>query len=268
MFAPGGVRTRLRNFRLRRLLGGAHVTAVSNHNPNASRTLVEVLRLPSARVVPWDWERLELAPTRIGGPSSPPLAVFAGQLSEAKGVGDCLEALDRLQAAGTWLRMLFAGGGDIAPWQARADALGIGAEVTFAGLLPNDELRRRMASADVVVVPSRHAYAEGLPNVIYEALAARTPLVMSDHPAFRGRLDEGQLALVFRAGDPADLARALTRLLDDPALWRRLVDGSEAAHAGLHFGIDWAELIDLFVSDPTDATGWVARNSLAALERR
>jgi len=44
-----------------------------------------------------------------------------------------------------------------------------------------------MRSADAIVIPSRHEYPEGLPLTIYEALAARTPIVASDHQCFSAR---------------------------------------------------------------------------------
>ena len=45
-----------------------------------------------------------------------------------------------------------------------------------------------MSAHDIVIVPSRHDYPEGLPMTIYEALAMRTPLVVSDHPMIKAGL--------------------------------------------------------------------------------
>ena len=35
----------------------------------------------------------------------------------------------------------------------------------------------------------------------------------------------------------------------------------------LRFGVEWTEMIDMFIADPEDRTGWVERNSLAAMTR-
>jgi glycosyltransferase involved in cell wall biosynthesis len=132
-------------------------------------------------------------------------------------------------------------------------------------MIPNADVRRRMREHDAVVVPSRHSYAEGLPNTIYEALASRSPLVISDHPAFQGRVMPETECLVYRAADPADLARALALLAAEPAFYRALSENSVQALDGLYVGMEWARLIEAFVEDPENRGGWVQANSLKAL---
>jgi glycosyltransferase involved in cell wall biosynthesis len=114
-------------------------------------------------------------------------------------------------------------------------------------------------------VPSRHDYAEGLPNTLCEALASRTPVVFSDHPAFASRLQADRDGVIFRAGDPAALAQAVQRLRATPDLQRRLSESAPEALASLRFGMDWGALIRQYLDDPTDKTDWVAQNSLPRL---
>lgn len=267
LFAPAGPRGRLRAWRLARLLKAPHVPGVANHSLNASLSVVKVLGLPADRVVPWDW-----SPLRPAGPPKPAMAdparprcFYAGTLSEAKGLGDCLDALAILHGRGIRARLSAAGPGDPQPWAARAAALGLGDAVDLPGLLPNAEVRAGMAAHDLVIVPSRHDYPEGLPNTIYEGLASRSPLVLSDHPAFRGRIRDGTGGLVFRAGDPADLAGAIERLCADPALYARLSLASGTALEALHVGLEWPDLVRHFLDDPRNRGGWVERHSLAVL---
>lgn len=122
-----------------------------------------------------------------------------------------------------------------------------------------------MREHDVVIVPSRHGYAEGLPNTIYEGLASRSPLIISDHPAFRGRLAPEAECLVFEAEAPGALAAQLARLADDPVLYAALSEASERAVGGLYVGMEWEALITAFLADPEDKDGWVRENSLAGL---
>ena len=267
LFERGGLRSRLRHFRLARALSGPNVVCVGNHNLNASRSLVRAVGVAPDRVVPWDWSRLPLAETPKVPPSDGLSIFYAGNLSETKGVGDLLHALARLRASGVPATLALAGGGDTEFWKRLADNLRLEAEaVRFLGRISHREVAGHMRSCDVVVVPSRPAYPEGLPNTIYEALAARGPLVMSDHPAFAGRLEPDRQCLVFRAGDPADLAGALQRLATDPALFARLAGSAEAALDDLYFGTEWTELVSLYLSDPQNRTGWVTARSLARLK--
>lgn len=267
IFEAGGPRTTWRNFRLRRELRLARAPCVSNHSLNASRSLVKTLGLPAARIVPWDWSKIPVAEPPKSGLADPaaPTAFFAGNMTVPKGVGDCLEAVSVLKDAGITLRMRFAGPGNLDHWGARAKTLGIADQIEFLGMIPNSAVRERMRAHDFVIVPSRHSYPEGLPNTIYEALASRSVLVMSDHPAFMGRLEEDEQALVFKASDPGSLAEKMKMVITTPELYARLSANAGAAHDALYVGMEFTELVDAFLSDPANETGWVARNSLESL---
>ncbi len=268
LFERGGLRGRIGQLRLRRLLAQPNVPGVANHSLNASLSVADVLRLPRDRVVPWDWSRLSMRPggRAAAARGAEPRAFFAGLMIEAKGVGDCLETVQVLQRRGIALHFTFAGKGDLDFWRARAAELGVQDRVTFLGVIAHDAVRAAMEAHDMVIVASRPAYAEGFPNTIYEALAARTPLLVSDHPAFAGRLHPGKDSLVFRAGDPSSMAGQIAALLSDAGLRDRLTDAAEAAHAALYIGLAWSDLVGLFVQDPHDRAGWVAAHSLTALK--
>jgi phosphatidyl-myo-inositol alpha-mannosyltransferase len=65
--------------------------------------------------------------------------------------------------------------------------------------------------------------------VLVEAMAAGAPIVASDIDAFRRVLRGGAAGELFRVGDPADLAAAAGRLLDDPAHRASLATAASAA---------------------------------------
>ena len=71
-----------------------------------------------------------------------------------------------------------------------------------------------MHAHDAVVVPSQHAYPEGLPMTIYDAYCSRSPLIASDHPMFRSKVIDDETAVVFGAGD-ASAPRSSHGTLDD-----------------------------------------------------
>jgi glycosyltransferase involved in cell wall biosynthesis len=253
------------NRRAARALRGAPVTAYGNHGLAAARSLRDVLGLPARRIVPWEWTRLApAAPARRTDAPGPVRLLFAGGLSAEKGAGDLAAALSRLAAQGVPVAADIFGDGPERGALAAADS-GAG-QVRLRGLAPNAEVRRAMAAADIVVVPSRHSYPEGVPNVIFEGLAARAALVVSDHPSFMDRLGDSPAAAVFRGGDPADLARVLGELAVDPARRARMSRAADAALDALYVGTSWYAVIDAFVSDPSDTGGWVAPRSLAAYE--
>ena len=97
--------------------------------------------------------------------------------------------------------------------------------VEFAGWLPNEELRRRMRGALAVCVPSLAAAdgdAEGLPNIVLEAMAEGVPVVASRHAGIPEAVTHEETGLLVPPGDPEALAAALRRLIQDPDLRRSL----------------------------------------------
>lgn len=273
IFTKKGLRTRLRNRAVGRLLhralGRGQAPCVANHSLNASQSLVDVLGIPARYVVPWDWSRLSMSDvtadeTKRGGDFS---LFFAGALSEAKGVSDCLEAIAVLQQDGVRLRASFAGSGDVAFWNQRAASLGVANHVRFLGLIPHSEVRAQMARHDCVIVPSRHSYHEGLPNTIYEALASRSVLLISDHPAFAGRLEDGLNALVFKAAQPLALADCIRRAMADAELCAQLSHNAEPAHSALYIGMEWTALIEAFLVGPSENPEWVCCNNLTKINK-
>jgi glycosyltransferase involved in cell wall biosynthesis len=85
---------------------------------------------------------------------------------------------------------------------------------------PNDpSLVRLFADADIFVLPS---LAECLAVVLMEATAAALPVITTDVGALSEAVRPGETGLITRAGDRADLARALDALIGDPGARRRM----------------------------------------------
>ena len=97
-------------------------------------------------------------------------------------------------------------------WGATLDTAGLPPEaIRTPGYLPQADLVQVVAGATALVVPS---WYEGFGLPALEALACGTPVVASDLPAHREVL--GDHADLVPPGDPAALADALARTLDDP----------------------------------------------------
>jgi glycosyltransferase involved in cell wall biosynthesis len=254
-FRKGGPRTAFRNWLAARELNNANVEWVGNHQIGACLSLLDI-GVQADKVVPWDWppsHRPSDYTPRDRDPSAQFRLAYVGLVEEAKGVGDLLRALQKLKADGL-NAFLTVAGRDADDRMARlASSLGLGQSVRFAGLIPNEDVPGVMREADAVVIPSRHEYPEGLPLTIYEALAARTPIVASDHPMFRGAVFEEESAIIFPAGNADALASAIRRLSQDAELYSRLSANSEAAWRALQLPVSWGDLLERWVSDtPTD----------------
>jgi glycosyltransferase involved in cell wall biosynthesis len=170
-----------------------------------------------ARVVPVgvDTERFRPDPEarravreELGIRDDEPVAVLATRLEREKGVRVALEAARLLPP----LRLLIAGTGHDERRLRRA--AGAGPRVTFLGRVDHDRLPRVLAAADLFVHPS--LCDEGRPLSIVEAAAAGLPVVVSDSAGARELVDHGRTGLLVPRNDPATLAAAIRRVLDDP----------------------------------------------------
>jgi glycosyltransferase involved in cell wall biosynthesis len=97
------------------------------------------------------------------------------------------------------------------------DRHGLAGRVRITGPLADAELRLLIQGAAVFVVPS---LVEGFGLPALEAMALGTPVVVSETPALREVA--GDAAIGFDPHQPASLAAALTKVLDDEGLSSRM----------------------------------------------
>lgn len=173
------------------------------------------MRLPIARVhSALPLEALRAAEPRArsldGIAEDAELLLFVGRFEVEKNLPVLFDALARVVAARPGAVAVACGEGPERPaWQAWVRERGLESRILVPGFV--NDVWARMKSADVLIFPSLF---EGHPTVVAEAMACGCPLVVSDIPAHREFLDE-RLALLVSPHDPAALATAVTRALDD-----------------------------------------------------
>jgi len=140
---------------------------------------------------------------------------FVGRLGEPrKGFALLAKAFGVVAASRPGLRLLVVGGDDDhqAPELVPAAVLD---QVTFLGPASDMDRTAALRTADVYVAPNTGGESFGI--VLVEAMAAGTPVLASDLPAFERLLDGGRCGVLFANQDADDLAARLVALLDDPA---------------------------------------------------
>ena len=199
------------------------VAAVSEFN---RRRLLEIAGPAVADRVTIVRSAIDLAefPFRTYRPSGAERRILAvGRLHEYKGhehlIRACALLRDRQpeQAFGCDI----VGEGPRRPLLERLIAeLGLGRQVRLLGARPNPEVRALMARADTMVVPSvvaRSGVTEGLPNVLFEAMALGTPVVASAVAGIPELVLDGETGLLAPEQDPAAIRDALLACWADPA---------------------------------------------------
>lgn len=173
-------------------------------------------------------ERIVVKPNGLPDPGPPSDAardaiLFAGRLSREKGIETLRGAAERLGRS-----IDVAGDGPLHGTLVGAPNL------RLLGARPGAEVQARMARAAALVLPS--ICYEGLPMVVVEAFAAGTPVIASRLGALADLVEDGVTGLLATPGDPADLARAMDRILADPEAARRMGQAARAAYLR-----DWTE---------------------------
>jgi glycosyltransferase involved in cell wall biosynthesis len=167
-------------------------------------------------------------------PASPVIGYLA-RMTEAKGLVTLVTAFlamreeDRLPG----LRLRIAGSmtaadhGLVSEQKERIRAAGQAAQVDWLPNLTREEKLEFLRSLSVLSVPANHGEDFGL--YVIEALASGVPVVQPDHGAFPELIAATGGGTLCAPDDPADLARALTELLLDPARARSLGAAGRAA---------------------------------------
>jgi glycosyltransferase involved in cell wall biosynthesis len=232
--------------RLVRLLNDQAVRLVGNHKQPATESMVDA-GVDPRKVVAWDWPNPRRPgdwPTKTLDESRPARIVYVGTLSAAKGVGDLLAAVEQLRRpAGSVALRILGDGAERPILAAAASSLPVGT-VEFLGRVANDLAFEQMLQASVVCVPSRHEFPEGMPLVLTEALASRTPVIISDHPVFMRGFRDGEGVRFFRAGDPASLARVIDEVLSDGDRYAELSRLTEQAFRRVDCNTLFGDLVD------------------------
>jgi glycosyltransferase involved in cell wall biosynthesis len=162
---------------------------------------------------------VEALRSSLGIPPGMRVVASVGRVSRQKASDDVVRAARMICDARKDCVFVLAGADDdpFTPTVRRMVAdLGLADRVIFTGHL--SDVAPLYALADVVVMPSRW---EGFGLVLVEAMASGTPLVTTAVGPIPEVVGEGS-ALMIRPDAPADLARAVLDVLDDPHLARSL----------------------------------------------
>lgn len=173
------------------------------------------------------------APAELGA-AGRPVVLAAGRLTGQKGFDTLLAAAVHWRDRQPQPLLVIAGDGPLA-----GELTGLARElgVTARFLGDRDDVPALLAAADVFVLPSRW---EGQPLILQEALRAARPTVAADVGGV-SYLTGPDAALLVPPEDPAALAEAVLRVLDDQDLAARLAAAALARAARLPSDVDAAQ---------------------------
>ena len=178
-------------------LGFSHDDVILMRNWTASRDLLDIgaRRNPEARDVP--------------------NLVFVGWLERGKGVIELIEACRQLSSTYNFTLDLIGDGRVADEARTLIARYGLEACVRLRGWMPQEEVHKALTQADVFVLPS---HAEGLPNAMVEAMAAKLAIVVSEVGAIPDVVEHRTNGLLVPPRNVSMLAAALQEIIVDGAL--------------------------------------------------
>ncbi|PYQ64472.1 MAG: hypothetical protein DMF53_07405 [Acidobacteria bacterium] len=162
-------------------------------------------------------------PRRARSPEEPPIVLYSGRFVDRKGIRELLEAIPVVLEAAPETRFVLVGGYGggaevercwmdevLRPWRD---------QIHFTGWLTPARVAAWYRAADVLLVPS---WYEPFGMVVLEGMLHGLPIVATRVGGPASILRHGRTGLLVPPKDPRALAAALLRLIEDPALRRRL----------------------------------------------
>jgi glycosyltransferase involved in cell wall biosynthesis len=150
-------------------------------------------------------------PAAVG--KSGPIVAFAGRLRTRKAAAVLLAAMPRVLERVPRCHLLILGGGEQErALHAMVRRLGLAHALELPGVLPRNEVARRLATVDVFCLPSTY---EGLPLAILEAMSLGLPVVATAVSGNPDAVEHGVTGLLVPPESATAIADALIELLTD-----------------------------------------------------
>jgi len=165
-----------------------------------------------ARFQPGNYDCVKIR-EELGVPEGNKVVLFVHWLSERKGAHYLTEIISKVSDKNPHTTLIIIGDG---PYHARLaqeiNNTGLAKYARITGGVPNTEVSRYYAIADLFIMPSTD---EGFPRVLLEAMAMGVPFVANDIGGVRDIVTARQLAFISPVGDIALFSDNIIRLLND-----------------------------------------------------
>lgn len=171
--------------------------------------------------------------------------LFIGRLAAEKGAPVLIDALPRIRATHPDLQLTLIGDGpEREQLETQVRDLALTDVVTFTGYKNQDEVAEALGGTALFVLPS---FAEGVPVVLMEAMAARTPVVTTRIAGIPELVEDGVSGRIVPPGDGEALADAIIEILNSPETARSMgAKGREKVEAEFDVVKEARKLASLF----------------------
>ncbi len=184
-----------------------------------------------------------------------------GSLLPCKGLETLIESCGILKEAGFNFHCTVAGGGplegDLRDLIARH---GLNEQVAITGYVSQEAVASLYKQAHLFVLPLVSKIHWGIPNVLIEALATKTPVISCNLPSLKELVEHGKSGWVIPENDPKALAEIVKQLWEDPALREKLAEaGYKRVAESFSLDVTGRRLREIFENGAGGESSWPVR---------
>ena len=166
---------------------------------------------------------------RLGFSNEESILLFVGALDDAhyfKGLNVLLQSCAILRNERPWRLVIVGDGNRRSEYEKAAIDLGIADATTFVGFISDDKLPLYYQISDIHILPSIDR-SEAFGLVTLEAAASAVPSIVSNLPGVRTLIFPGKTGLIVEPNNCVDLARALSKLIENPELVKQFGNNAQ-----------------------------------------
>jgi glycosyltransferase involved in cell wall biosynthesis len=150
---------------------------------------------------------------------------YIGRFAIEKGILNFVEAIPKTLAKQQDVKFLIIGEGEVEDAvRTSLDNNSLHNRVNVKGWISHSELPSCLTQLKLLVLPS---YAEGLPNIMLEAMACGTPVLATPIAAIPDVIKENETGFLLRDNSPACIAEGIVKTLNCPNLGQVSINARE-----------------------------------------
>lgn len=181
----------------------------------------------------------------------PNMVGYIGRLSEEKGVLNFVDALPRIHSENPQIQFFIGGDGALRDQiMTCISTSGLKEAVTCVGWIPHNKLPTYLNNLKLLVLPS---YTEGLPNIMLEAMACGTPVLVTPVGAIPDIITNEETGFILPENSPETITKSIIQIVNHPHLKKISENGRIAVETKFSFknAVDsYAIILSTFLKDP------------------
>lgn len=147
--------------------------------------------------------------------------LFVGRLLKEKGVYEIIDSIDELRKEIPNIHLSIVGDGpEFTNIQEKISSLDLCSEISLVGEIKHPEIFNYYKNSDLFVFPGHGP--EGFPTVLSESMVSGLPIITTPVYGIKDRLKENINCLFVEPKSPTQIAEAISRLINDPELYREI----------------------------------------------